>query len=315
MTRSSRLSRAFSAILDYKVLLILCAMVIPMSLFSPYFLTIPNLINLFSQTAIFGIMAFGMTFAIIGREFDLSVGSIMALCGVTATLLQAFLPLPLLIAAVLSLGSLIGLLNGYLVARQRLNSFIVTLGGMVLYKGVALSLSGGVPIMGTNPAYANIGSGSLLGIPIIVWLFALCLVVSQYLLSSTVFGRNLYATGGDYDVARYAGVKVVRYKQSIFVITGLTSAIAGILISSRLNTGSALHGDSAPITVIASVVIGGTSLAGGQGSALRTVVGLLILGVLDNALNLLNVYSYYQLAIKGIILVAVIGFDSYYKSR
>jgi len=308
-------SKAFNLIKSQKALVVLALLFVAMCFASPYFLTASNLINILVQCSINGIMAFGMTFAIIGGEFDLSIGSTMALCGLVSVMLQPYLSIPMVLLLVVAVGGVVGLLNGFLIAHQKANAFIITIASGMLVKGIALTISDGSPVIGSNAAYSTIANGTILGIPHAVTLFFLLLIVAQWVLTRTAFGRNLYAVGGDATVAAYAGIKVRFYKWSIFVITAVTAALGGILLSSKLNTGSPIHGDSVPLTVISSVVIGGTALSGGEGSALRTVVGLLIFSVLDSALNLLNIYPYYQLGLKGLLVIVIVGFDCYARNR
>ena len=173
---------------------------------------------------------------------------------------------------------------------------------MTAYYGLALKLCDGNPIQSSNEMLIEIGNGTILGIPYPIIIFLVFIVMTQILLTKTKFGRNLYATGGNYDVAKLTGIKVKLFKTSIFVITSFTASVGGILLASRLGTGAPNQAQDAAMTVVSAVVIGGTSLAGGQGNVIRTLMGLLILGILTNALNLLNVYPYFQLALKGFIL-------------
>lgn len=294
-----------------KALFILIAAFLVMCFVNPYFLTFSNLKNLLVQCSITGVMAFGMTFAIIGGEFDLSIGSTMALCGLLGIILQNYLPLPVVIIGVLITGAVIGMVNGFLIAHQGANAFIITIAASVVIKGIALTISNGQPMMGTNPSYGQIANGEIAGIPYVIFIFVICFLLAFWVLSSTPFGRNIYAVGGDKEVARYTGIKVKFYKWMLFVITGMTAALGGILLSSRLNTGSSIHGDSVPLQVISAVVVGGNALSGGEGGAVNTVIGLLIFGLLDNALSLLNVYSYYQQGIKGLLVVVIVGMGCY----
>jgi len=296
---------------EKKALTVLIIVCVIMSFVSPYFLTWGNISNLLVQCSINGIMALGMTFAIIGGEFDLSIGAIMALSGISCIMLQPYLPLPLILLIVLLLGSAIGFFNGFLIAHQGANAFIITIGASVVYKGIALTVSGGQPVMGSNLNFSKISNGDLFGIPYVVLIFAACFLIAAWILSSTSFGRNVYAVGGDKEVAAYTGIKVRFYKWSLFAITGFTAALGGILLASKLNTGSAIHGDMTPMQVISAVVVGGNALSGGEGGAFSALIGILIFGVLDNALSLLNVYSYYQLGIKGILIVLIVGTGCY----
>lgn len=290
------------------VLLLLCAF---MSMFTDVFLTGANLQAVFIQVSIYGITACGMTFAVIGGEFDLSVGSTMAITGLLSVVLEPVTGQIFAIVLALLAACLVGALNGFLIAKCRINSFIATIGTMYIVKGAALRISDGRPVQSSCPWYQNIGNGSFLGIPIMVWILLVCVLVTAYVLKQTRFGRNIYTIGGNSEVAHNSGISVVKCKTLIFIICGFTAGIAGILNSSRLNTGAATHGETLALSVITATVIGGTSLAGGVGSIWKTMVGILFFNVLTNALNILRVYSYYQTAIRGVLLAAIIAFESY----
>lgn len=299
---------------EQKILLVLIGMFVLASLSSPYFLTFQNLNNLVMQLSIYGIMAFAMTFVIIIREFDLSLGAVMSFSGIFLVKLAAVMPIAGAVVLTLLAGALIGLISGVLVSVLRLNSFIVTLCAMFLYNGLALKISNGRPIMTQDPLLNWLGNGKTLWIPNLIWLFVLIYVVSEYVLRKTKYGRNVFAVGGDVHVAELTGIPVTFYKTSVFVLSGVSASLGGILLTGMLNSSSPFVGSAAALTVISSVVIGGVSLAGGEGSASRAVMGLFILGILDNSLALMNVQSFYQAFLKGILLVVVIGWDYYVRS-
>ncbi|MCI8852864.1 MAG: ABC transporter permease [Lachnospiraceae bacterium] len=296
---------------EQKTLLALLILCIFMSIFSNVFLTGANLTAVLIQVSIYGITACGMTFAIIGGEFDLSVGSTMAMTGLLSVVLEPALgQIPAIFAALLA-ACLAGALNGFLIARCKINSFIATIGTMYIIKGVALRISDGRPVQSACAWYQKIGNGWLLGIPVMVWVLLACVLATAYILRQTRFGRNVYTIGGSSEVAHNSGISVVKCKTVIFIICGFTAGIAGILNASRLNTGAATHGETLALSVITGTVIGGTSLVGGVGNVWKTMVGILFFNVLTNALNILRVYSYYQTAIRGILLVAIIALESY----
>jgi ribose transport system permease protein len=309
------MKRGLRFIKDEKALVVLVLFFLFLCFRSEYFLSLNNLSNLLMQCAISGIMAYGMTLAIIGGEFDLSIGSTMSLCGLLNIMLQPYLPVYLIFLLVLGVSVIIGFCNGFLIAYLRANAFIITIGSSILVKGIALTISDGKPVLGSNTMLVNFANGKLFGIPDISYIFFLVLLITQYTLTRSKFGRNIFAVGGNRNVAAYAGIKVRFYKCSVFIITAFTAAISGILLSCRLNAGSSIHGDNMPLMVISSVVVGGTSLAGGEGSALRTLVGILIFGMLDNAMSLMNVYSYYQTAIKGLLVILIVGSDCYARTH
>jgi ribose transport system permease protein len=305
----------FRFLKDEKALIILILFFLFLCFRSEYFLSLNNISNLLMQCAISGIMSYGMTFAIIGGEFDLSIGSTMSLCGLLNIMLQPYLPVYIIFPLVLTISLLIGICNGCLIAYLRANAFIITIGTSILVKGIALTISDGKPVLGSNLLLVNFANGKFAGIPNISYIFFLTLLITQYILTRSKFGRNVFAVGGNRNVAAYAGINVRFYKCTVFMITSFTAAISGILLSCRLNTGSSIHGDNIPLMVISGVVVGGTSLAGGEGSALKTLVGILIFGMLDNAMSLMNVYSYYQIAIKGLLVILIVGTDCYARTH
>ena len=296
---------------EQKTLVILVLFCVFTSIFIPGFLTGSNLINVLVQVSIYGITACGMTFAIISGEFDLSVGSTMALTGLLCVMLEPKIGQAGAILFALGAAALIGLVNGFLIAKCGISSFIVTIGMQYIIKGAALRISDGKPVQSQSSWFQNIGNSSVLGIPVMVLIMVACVLITGYVLRQTRFGRNVYTIGGSREVAHFSGVKVVRDKTMVFVIASLTAAIAGVLNASRLNTGSAAHGDTLALSVITGTVIGGTSLSGGIGSIGKTMSGILLLNVLSNALDIMRVYSYYQTAIRGLLLVAIIAFESY----
>lgn len=296
---------------EQKTLVILVLFCVFTSIFIPGFLTGSNLINVLVQVSIYGITACGMTFAIISGEFDLSVGSTMALTGLLCVMLEPKIGQAGAILFALGAAALIGLVNGFLIAKCGISSFIVTIGMQYIIKGAALRISDGKPVQSQSSWFQNIGNSSVLGIPVMVLIMVACVLITGYVLRQTRFGRNVYTIGGSREVAHFSGVKVARDKTMVFVIASLTAAIAGVLNASRLNTGSAAHGDTLALSVITGTVIGGTSLSGGIGSIGKTMSGILLLNVLSNALDIMRVYSYYQTAIRGLLLVAIIAFESY----
>jgi ribose transport system permease protein len=293
-----------------KPLILLAALVALMGSAFPYFLSVENLNNILTQSAIYGIMACGMTFAIIGGDFDLSIGSTMALSGLIAILTVPWLGQTGAILLALAVSALIGLLNGILVAKFTISSFIATIGMSSVVKGIALRISDGNPIASQNAAFSQLGNGALLGIRYPVIVMALLVLVTSYVLRSTRYGRNVYTIGGNLEVASNSGVNTVFSKASIFVLSALSAGVAGVLNASRLNTGSAVQGDSMALNVITGVVIGGTSLIGGVGGIGKSIIGIFIFSAINNALDVLGVYSYYQMAIRGLLLVVIIGMEA-----
>jgi len=281
-----------------------------MALVSNTFLTAANIQNIFGQIAINGIVAFGMTYAIICGEFDLSCGSLLAVVTILFIDLSKRAGIPAAVLVCLLTGFVVGLVNGLLVSKLKISAFVVTLGMMVALKGVALSYTQGKPINYINDSLYAFGNGSLWGIQNIVFFFLIVFVAAEIILRFTKFGRNLYATGGNQTAAKMAGIRVDFYKTSIFVIIGLVTALAGIIMACRTGAGNSLFGGDLSMTVVSAVVIGGSSLSGGRGNAIKTFFGMLVLGVLFNALMILGVQANWQDVIKGAILILVIALDA-----
>jgi ribose transport system permease protein len=288
---------------------------IVVSFISPHFLSVDNMRNLLVQIAVYGIVALGMTFAIIGGEFDLAVGSILSMSAVLVVGLEPKLGLQMAVFISLLSGLVFGTINGFLVSKAKINSFIVTFGSMVTVKGLALTFADGRPIISNSQAFNRFGDMRLLGIPVMFIIFIVLLVVCHYILTYTRFGRNIYAIGGNLGVASATGINVSFYKWIIFSLTGLFAAIVGLLLAARLNTGSPVQGDDITLTVIASVVMGGTSLSGGKGNVVRTLLGVSIIMLLTNTFDMVGIQPYIQRVIKGLIIISVVALDSYNKKK
>jgi ribose transport system permease protein len=285
------------------------ALALAFALASPEFATAGNAQNLMMRLAVDGVVAVGMTLLIIAGGFDLSVGSVMALAGiVTALTLPAGLPLAL--AAGLLTGAVVGVLNGVLVQLVGINAFIATLATMVIVRGLALTVTDTRPLYAPHAGYAALGTTTVLGVPLPAVLFLLLLAAGAFVLRHTVFGRNLYAVGGSEDGSRLAGVPVTATRVAAYGLAGLAAGLGGILLSARLTTASPIFGQDAPLTVIAAVILGGNRLLGGVGGMGRTLIGLSIVAMLSNGLNLLAVPSYYQMLAKGAVLVLAVVLDS-----
>lgn len=289
-------------------LLGLLLIMVVITILEPRFLTQSNLFNVVRQVSINAILAFGMTFVILTGGIDLSVGSILALVGaVVAGLLVSGMSPFLVVILGLLLGALLGLFNGLLVAKGKLAPFIVTLATMTIYRGMTLVYTEGRPITGLPEQFRTIGRGEILGVPIPIIATGVVFFLLYVLLTKTIFGRRVYALGGNEEAARLSGIKTDNVKIMVYVISGVTAAISAIILTSRLNSAQPTAGSGFELDAIAAVVLGGTSLAGGYGTLGGTLIGALIIGVLDNGLNLLNVSSFYQQVVKGaVILVAVL---------
>lgn len=296
-------------------LLGLLALCLSLWLLTPHFLTVANLLNVAQQTAINAIIAVGMTFVIISAGIDLSVGSIVAFAGVVlASGLQAGLPIPLAVLAGLAAGWVCGLLNGLLITLGKLPPFIATLGMMSVARGAALVYAEGRPISGFAPAFRQIATGEILWVPVPVIIMICAYAAGGFLLARTKFGRYTCAMGGNEQATRLSGVNVRLHKTLVYGLCGVTSALAAVVLTARLNSAQPIAGIMYELDAIAATVIGGTSLMGGQGSLLGTLVGAFIMGVLRNGLNLLGVSSFLQQIIIGAVIISAVLIDAGLKS-
>jgi ribose transport system permease protein len=283
---------------------------------TPYFLTVSNLLNVLEQTSINAIVAVGMTYVIISGGIDLSVGSLLALAGVVlATVLHQGMPIAMAIAAALAVGGLFGSLSGAAITWGRLPPFIATLGMMSIARGCALLFTEGRPVSGFDAAFRSVATDRIAGIPAPVFVTAAVYLVGHFVLSETKFGRYVYALGGNEEATRLSGVNVRLYKSAVYAVSGLTSAIATVLLTARLNSAQPIAGIMYELDAIAAVVIGGTSLVGGEGSLGGTLIGALIMGVLRNGLNLLSVSSFMQQVVIGLVIVGAVLIDTTLKAR
>ncbi|MFQ6185594.1 ABC transporter permease [Sinorhizobium meliloti] len=292
------------------IFLSLVMLCIVFSFFNPRFMTVVNFMNILQQVAVVAIAAFGMTWVILLGEIDLSVGSIIAVAGMVGAQCFAFgMGFVPAIALTLVAGALMGMLNGVLTAKLLLPSFIVTVATMGIYRGMVSLPTNGAPAMIENEIWTAIGTESFLGLPIIIWVVAVLFVINQIVLSKTSFGRRAYLTGGNREAAVYSGIKVDRLKILIFMISGVMAAISGILLSSRLFSAQTNAGMSYELDAIAAAVLGGTSLAGGVGTMVGTLIGALIIGVMNNGMNMLSVPYFYQLIVKGLVILVAVWLD------
>lgn len=277
---------------------------------SPHFLTVSNLLNVVQQSTIIAIIAAGMTLVIISRGIDLSVGSIVALSGlVTADALHGQVPVAVAVAAGMGTGFICGWINGLLISYASLPPFIATLGTMGVVRGVALMYAGGGSISGFSGEFRVLAEGTVLGIPAPVAVMIAVYILGHGLLTQTRLGRHAYAIGGNEEAALLAGINVRFSKTLLYALCGLLSGLAAVLLTARLNSAQSVAGTMYELDAIAAVVLGGTSLMGGVGTMLGTILGSLIMGVLRNGLNLLDVSSYVQQVVIGSVIVAAVLID------
>ncbi len=304
--------RARHLVADYGIFVAFVALCAVLALAEPSFMTWGNWVNILRQTSINGILAIGMTCVILAKGIDLSVGSLLSVSGIVAA---SFVTsgssnnLLLAVFAGLGVGLGLGMVNGLLVARLALPSFVVTLGMLSVARGLTFIFNDGMPIANLSPAFRTIGQGVVLGVPVPVLILAATFAVFWFVLKYTTFGRYVYAVGGNEKSARTSGIKTRWITFSVYAISGLLAGLAGIILAARTTSALPQAGVAYELDAIAAVVIGGTSLTGGVGSLTGTLIGALIIGVINNGLDLLGVSSYFQQVIKGVIIVAAVLLD------
>lgn len=291
-------------------LLVLCAAT---ALMTDRFLSPVNLNNILVQSSIMAVIAIGMTFVIIGGGFDLSVGSTAALSGCVAAMVMLKAGIVAGVVAGIAVGALVGLVNGLVIAYLKVNPFITTLGTMVLVRGLVFLVTGGAPVegdYGLPSTFVGFGSTRFLGLHALVWVPIVLLALLSWVMHATPFGRHIYATGGGREAAYLSGVPVARITASTYVICGALAGVAGVMLAARLQSGQPTAGEFYELTAIAAVVLGGAALHGGEGTLYKSVIGVFIMIVLGNSLNLLNVDSYWQRVAIGVVIIAAAAADS-----
>lgn len=300
----SRILRSYGIVIAF---LIICAV---MTILSPVFLTLTNIRNVVRQSSIFGVMAIGMTFVILTGGIDLSVGSVLAIAGaIAAGMLKGGAGMLPVVALALVIGIGCGLANGLIITIGRIAPFVVTLGMMSIARSLTLIYTKGYPISGFSGPFRFIGGGDVASIPFPIIVFALTVVVAWLILTQTRLGRYTYAIGGNEETVKLSGIDSNRYKVIVYVISGITAAMSALILTSRLNSAEPVAGQGYELDVIASVVIGGTSLSGGTGSVWGTLIGALLIGVINNGMNLLGISPYFQLLVKGLIIIGAVLLD------
>jgi ribose transport system permease protein len=300
--------------LPFVSLVALCTLITALE---PRFLSVGNLASVARQTAVITIMAMGMTVVMVSGGIDLSVGSVTALSGVMgAFAMVAGAPALVGIAVSIATGFVCGLVNGTAVATLRVPPFIVTLGAMGIYRGIALLVTDGKSVIGVPTNFGYLAEGNLFGlVPVPLMVVMLVALGTHFLLTSTLPGRYCYAIGSNIEAARYAGVRVSRYQIAFYALLGALTGLAGSIESARLVTGQPTAGEGYELRVIAAVVIGGGSLSGGQGTVIGTIVGALIMGVLANGANLLGISSFLQQVVIGAVIVLAVTVDEFQRRR
>jgi ribose transport system permease protein len=294
----------------------LIVLFVALSVASPYFLTANNLASVARQTAVFNTMALGMTIVIISGGIDLSVGSILGLSGLVGTMaLERGYPIPVGVLIGLLVGTVCGLANGIMVTKLRIPPFVVTLGTLGIFRGLALIISNGLPVHRIPPGFSFLGEGNLLGVPFVVWLLVICAVAVHVILEHTRLGRYAFAIGSNKIASVYAGIPVDFHVMAVYAIGGTLTGLAGMIEASRLMTGQPTAGQGYELQAIAAVVIGGGSLNGGEGSVVGTLIGAFIMGLLSNGADLLNISNYWQQVIIGSVIILAVTLDELRKRR
>ncbi|MEN6590984.1 MAG: ribose ABC transporter permease [Thermotogaceae bacterium] len=300
------MKKIWTLIRKYPVVFGFIVLVIVLSILSDSFFTISNFLNILRQASFQAILAFGMTIVIISGGIDLSVGSIFAFSAVILASILKTGSIFLAILACLGVGAAFGLFNGFVIAKAKLQPFIVTLATMAIARSFTLLYTNGMPITGFDERFTYIGQGEVLTIPIPVIIMFIIFFLTWYILSKTKIGLYTYSIGGNEEAARLSGVTVDRYKMLIYMISGIYSAIGSMILTARLDSAQPTFGQGYELDAIAAVVLGGASLKGGKGTVLGTLFGALIIGTINNGLNLLNISPFFQQAIKGCVILAAV---------
>lgn len=301
---------------EYFILVIFIALIVVLTILKSSFIRPDNLVNILKQASINGILAFGMMFVIISGGFDMSVGSTVAFAGVFAALLgRGEYPLIVPLSAALAAGLCVGIINGVGVALGEVPPFIMTLGTMTGVRGLALLVSDGKPITGITKEYRAVASGSVLGIPNLALFLIGVIIVCAFVLQKTVYGRRVYACGGNIHAARVAGINVTAIRISTFTIAGVLAGLCGFLMTARVTIGQPTAAESYEMDAITACVVGGVSMSGGVGRPWGVIIGTLLITVIANGLDILGVSSHWQKIVKGVIIVAAVLIDVKGKKR
>lgn len=292
-------------------LLALAALSAISALISDRFLSPVNIQNVLMQGAVMAVITIGMTYVIISGGFDLSVGSIVALSGCVAAWVMLEGNILLGVLSGIAVGGVVGLLNGLIVTRLDVNAFIATLGTMVLFRGATFLFTNGQPVVGDGlpQLFLDFGTERLLGVPYLIWFPFLLFLVFAWILHRMAYGLRIFAAGGNAEAARLAGIDVLWVRTSAYTVCGTLSGVAGVMLASRLQSGQPTAGIFYELTAIAAVVLGGASLYGGEGKLYKSIIGVFIIVVLSNALNLMNVHSYWQQVAIGLVIIAAAAVD------
>jgi ribose transport system permease protein len=297
---------------DYGAQIALIVLVLVVCIISPEFRTVNNIFSLLRQSAVNGLIAFGMTCVILTGGIDLSVGSTLCLSALLcAGMIKSGVPVPAAMGIAILIGLFLGMLNGLMIVKGRLQPFIATLVSMTAYRGVSMIFSSGRPIsnLGSSVLLDQLGKGSLFGIPVPVWILAILFAVFYFVLQKTVLGRKIYAVGSNSKAAALAGINTGAIRFLVYIISGITASLAGLILVSRLSSAQPTMGSGYELDAIAAVALGGTSMSGGRGKILGTITGVLIIATLNNSMNILGISSYYQQVVKAVVILLAVLSD------
>jgi ribose/xylose/arabinose/galactoside ABC-type transport system permease subunit len=309
--------RALRSSVRLESLLVLAILIVTLSILSPYFLSVSNFLNILLATSVIGVLGFGATFVIAAAGIDLSLGSVLALSGVVGALSADALnmPWPIAILICLAVGAFCGLINGVLNAKVGIPAFIVTLGMLGVARGLGLVLTNGQPVYGMPDPIVFLGQGRPWGVPMPVFIFLAVAAIAHFVLAFTRFGKYAQVIGDNEGAARAMGIRVERHRVALYVVSGTLAGLAGLLFLARVNSGDPTAGLNYELTAITAAILGGTNLFGGRASVLGTLIGALVMGVLQNGLNLLAVSSFYQQMAIGAVLVLAVWLDQINRAR
>lgn len=306
--------------IEYRSVLALLFLIVVVAFQNPNYVSVDNISNIFRQTSINAIIAVGMTLVILTAGIDLSVGSVLALTGaIAASMISQDYSVYITVPVVLIAGMLLGSVSGLLVAKGRIQAFIATLVTMTLLRGITMVFTDGRPIStgfsDNADAFAFLGTGYIWGVPVPVLIMIVVFVIAWFVLKHTPIGRHIYALGGNQAATKLSGINVTKIHVFVFAISGLLAALAGLIVTARLSSAQPTAGTMYELDAIAAVVVGGTSLMGGKGKIFGTLIGALIIGFLNNALNLLDVSAYYQMIAKASVILIAVLVDNYLGSN
>ncbi len=320
MTNEKTLNKSKTFIKNNTMLIFLIILFVLCMLFVPRFADGGNIMNVLIQISINALIACGMTFVILSDGIDLSVGSVAALAGVVgASAIKLFpeagigLSMVVILAISLLIGGICGIVNGFCVAKLNVPPFIATLAMMNVARGLAYVATDAKPVFGLPESFGFVGLRRIGPIPVSIILMVIVLIIAYIILSKTSFGRYIYAVGSNQEVAKLTGINVVKIKFSVYIISGFLSALGGLVLASKLQNGQATAANGYELNAIAAVAMGGTSMAGGRGGIIQTVFGLFVIGIINNALSLLGVSSYWQTVAMGVIILIAVIIDQYRK--